>query len=478
MKKNILQLCLVLVLGVLILVASISMILKRGSDTASGDDTSRADLTTDTQYNSTLIIPPETTAIPVETVPTTEATPETTATPDTTAIPTTTPAPETTPVTEPITTPVTEPITTPVTEPITTPVTEPITTPVTEPITTPVTEPITTPVTEPITTPVTEPITTPVTEPITTPVTEPITTPITTPVTEPITTPVTTPETTAPSTEDGVSQEGSALEEILKPAQITLLRPVASGILEKSNSSAIIDYSHTEDGYIMVKFIGATSARLKVQITGPTTTYTYNISAQEWVVFPLSDGNGDYKLKILKNVVDTRYSTVLSLSFSVSLKDEFAPFLRPNQYVNYENAVNSMNKAAELVSGKKTLLEKVEAIYSYVIDNIAYDYDKAATVESDYLPVLDDVLASGKGICFDYASLMAGMLRSQNIACKLVVGYADGAYHAWINVWSPDEGWINGSIFFDGVDWKLMDPTFAAGGSEPAGVQYTSKYIY
>ena len=446
MKKNILQLCLVLVLGVLILVASISMILKRGSDTASGDDTSRADLTTDTQYNSTLIIPPETTAIPVETVPTTEATPETTATPDTTAIPTTTPAPETTPVTEPITTPVTEPITTPVTEPITTPVTEPITTPVTEPITTPVTEPITTP--------------------------------ITTPVAEPITTPVTTPETTAPSTEDGVSQEGSALEEILKPAQITLLRPVASGILEKSNSSAIIDYSHTEDGYIMVKFIGATSARLKVQITGPTTTYTYNISAQEWVVFPLSDGNGDYKLKILKNVVDTRYSTVLSLSFSVSLKDEFAPFLRPNQYVNYENAVNSMNKAAELVSGKKTLLEKVEAIYSYVIDNIAYDYDKAATVESDYLPVLDDVLASGKGICFDYASLMAGMLRSQNIACKLVVGYADGAYHAWINVWSPDEGWINGSIFFDGVDWKLMDPTFAAGGSEPAGVQYTSKYIY
>ena len=167
-----------------------------------------------------------------------------------------------------------------------------------------------------------------------------------------------------------------------------------------------------------------------------------------------------------------------SLSFFVSLKDEFAPFLRPNQYVNYESAINSINKAAELVSGKKTLLEKVEAIYSYVINNISYDYDKAATVESDYLPVLDEILASKKGICFDYASLMTGMLRSQNIACKLVVGYADGAYHAWINVWSPDEGWINGSIFFDGVDWKLMDPTYAAGGSEPTGVTYTSKYIY
>ncbi|MBQ1195623.1 MAG: transglutaminase domain-containing protein [Clostridia bacterium] len=313
---------------------------------------------------------------------------------------------------------------------------------------------------------------------MTTPATEPITTPATEPITTPITEPITTPETTSSAPEDSVNQEGSALEEILKPAQITLLRPIASGDLVKSNASAIIDYSHIDDGYIMVNFTGTTSARLKVQVTGPTTTYTYNISAQEWVVFPLSDGNGDYRLKVLKNVVDTRYSTVLSLSFTVSLKDEFAPFLRPNQYVNYENAINSMNKAAELVSGKKSLLEKVEAIYSYVIKNISYDYDKAATVESDYLPVLDDVLASGKGICFDYASLMTGMLRSQNIACKLVVGYADGAYHAWINVWSPDEGWINGSIFFDGVDWKLMDPTFAAGGSEPSGVKYTSKYIY
>ncbi|MBO5778447.1 MAG: transglutaminase domain-containing protein [Clostridia bacterium] len=281
-----------------------------------------------------------------------------------------------------------------------------------------------------------------------------------------------------PSTEESVKQEGDALEDILKPSQITLLRPVASGTLVKSNTSAIIDYSHTDDGYIMVKFTASTTVRLKVQVTGPTTTYTYNIKPQEWNVFPLSDGNGEYRLKVLKNVVDNRYSTVLSLNYTVKLKDEFAPFLRPNQYVNYENATATMNKAAELVQGKKTLLKKVEAIYSYVINNISYDYEEAATVANDYLPVLDEVLATKKGICFDYAALMTGMLRSQNIACQLVVGYADGAYHAWINVWSPDQGWINGSIFFDGVEWKLMDPTYAAGGSSPTGIQYTSKYIY
>jgi hypothetical protein len=72
------------------------------------------------------------------------------------------------------------------------------------------------------------------------------------------------------------------------------------------------------------------------------------------------------------------------------------------------------------------------------------------------------------------------MLRSQNIPCKLVVGYAGSAYHAWISVWSPDSGWISGAIFFNGIEWQLMDPTFVSTGGPDAttGVTYTSKYIY
>ena len=277
-----------------------------------------------------------------------------------------------------------------------------------------------------------------------------------------------------------VTSEGENLEDILGPAQITLLRPVASGVLTKSNSSAIIDYSNYADGYVMVKYIVDTTVRLKVQVQGPSTTYTYNISPHEWNVFPLSDGNGAYTIKVFKNTSGNRYSVALSLMFDAKLSDEFAPFLRPNQYVNYENAVNSMNKAAEIVAGKSDTLDKVAAIYNYIIRNISYDYEKAETIQSGYLPDLDQVLAEKKGICFDYAALMAGMLRSQNIACKLVVGYADTAYHAWISVWTPDKGWIDGAIFFDGVKWQLMDPTYASalGSSIINKVNYTSKYIY
>jgi hypothetical protein len=288
------------------------------------------------------------------------------------------------------------------------------------------------------------------------------------------------PETTTDPS-DKTPQEGDRLEGILKPAQITLLRPVASGVLTKSNASAIIDYSNFKDGYVMIKFVVEIDVRLKVQIQGPTTTYTYDIKPFEWTVFPLSDGNGKYSFKVLKNLSGTRYVTVLSLSsVDVELEDEFAPFLRPNQYVNYENAINTMNKGAELVGSKTDTLEKVEAIYTYVVKTLKYDYNKAATVQSGYLPDLDQVLAEKKGICFDYAALMAGMLRSQGIACKLIVGYADEGYHAWINVWTSDKGWVDGVILFDGIEWKLMDPTFVSVGGNSAmnGVVYTAKYVY
>ena len=100
--------------------------------------------------------------------------------------------------------------------------------------------------------------------------------------------------------------------------------------------------------------------------------------------------------------------------------------------------------------------------------------------------MIDETLSTGKGICFDYSSLMAAMLRSQHVPTKLVVGYAKQAYHAWINVWSDEEGWITKEIHFDGNEWKLMDPTFASTGGQTDSVMqyigngknYRPKYQY
>lgn len=264
------------------------------------------------------------------------------------------------------------------------------------------------------------------------------------------------------------------------------MQPVASGTQVKKSDKAVIDYSNTKDGYVMVQYTASTSKRLKAQVKGPTTTYTYNLTAGEWEVFPLSDGNGSYQVIVYENISGTKYSTVTSVSFQVTLTDEFAPFLRPNQYVDYGVAPKTVAKAAELTAGKTDPLAKVQAIYEFVVKNLTYDKQLAATVQSGYLPVLDTVLAKKTGICFDYAALMTGMLRSQGVPCKLVVGYAGTAYHAWISVWSEKTGWVEGVIYFDGTSWQRMDPTFASSGKQSAsimqyigdGKNYTVKYLY
>ena len=143
----------------------------------------------------------------------------------------------------------------------------------------------------------------------------------------------------------------------------------------EENDKAIIDYSNIADGYVMVQYKAQTGQKLKAQIKGPTTTYTYTIQPGDWETFPLSDGNGDYQITIYENVEGKKYATVVSTSAKVEMKDEFAPFLRPNQYVDYGVAEETILLGAKLVQGKNTELEKVEAVYNYVVNNITYDME-------------------------------------------------------------------------------------------------------
>lgn len=260
----------------------------------------------------------------------------------------------------------------------------------------------------------------------------------------------------------------------------------APGTHEKRTEKAVIDYSNTADGYVMVQYTASTSQRIKALVDGPATQYQYNLIPGVWAALPLSEGNGTYKITVYENVRDTAYAMIVSQDVSAVLTDEFAPFLRSNQYVDFAAAPNATAKAAELCAGAADPLKKVEAVYHYVVGNMTYDKQQAATVKTGYLPVLDDVLARRTGICFDYAALMAGMLRSQGVPCKLVIGYAGTAYHAWISVWTAEQGWIENVIWFDGSVWKRMDPTFASSGGQSEsimkyigdGTNYSEKYFY
>lgn len=225
--------------------------------------------------------------------------------------------------------------------------------------------------------------------------------------------------------------------------------------------------------------------RLKFQVIKDEATYNYDIASDGTPsILPLQCGDGVYRFRVMENVVDNRYAEIYSTSRDVVLSDEFQPFLRPNDYVNYSKDSDCVKKAQELADSSSDALTLVGSVYDYICTGVVYDYDKAASVKSGYLPTPDETMKSGKGICFDYASLAASMLRSQGIPTKLVLGYVspNGNYHAWNMFYTKETGWVTVKFEVSGKSWVRLDLTFAASGADPDfigdGSNYSDLYYY
>jgi len=256
----------------------------------------------------------------------------------------------------------------------------------------------------------------------------------------------------------------------LRNSDPQVLVPSADGEITYGNDLTAIDASHSSEGYVMAKYTGPTE-KVKLRLTGPDgNIYTFLLPAGGgYQTFPLTAGDGSYKIDVYECVSpeDDLYALVFSQDLSVALTDEFKPFLYANQYVNFSADSLTVAKGQSLAGDCYSDLDVVSNVYHYITDNITYDKSKASSVTYGYLPVIDETLKSNTGICFDYASLMAAMLRSQGIPTKLQVGYTGEIYHAWISTYITDVGWIDKIIQFDGTGWTLMDPTFGA-GNDPA----------
>ena len=297
--------------------------------------------------------------------------------------------------------------------------------------------------------------------------------PATTTATPPVTTVITTLPITTPA----------ATTTIKPPTPVTpdppdIKQTVASGKVVYENDYALIDASNASDGYVMVKLKKAMEGNYKVlvKILDKGEKYTYSLANDGgYEVIPLTRGSGNYSVIALKQTSANKGATILKQDIYVNIKDEFSVFLTPTQYCMYDGNSQCVKLASEITAGMNEL-QKVEAIYEYVINNIDY-VPTAENAANGYTPNPDRTLGQKGGICFDYASLMAAMLRSQRLPTKVVVGYAGDVYHAWISVYVKDSGWIDGIISFNGNSWNRMDPTFAASATDEEDYRNLMAYI-
>lgn len=266
----------------------------------------------------------------------------------------------------------------------------------------------------------------------------------------------------------------------------TIRLPSADGTdaYTSDNGQVTLDISHTDNGYLMVRDTG--SHDVQIQITNPDgEVYPYPLKLGEFEAFPLTKGDGSYKIQVFEEVSGQNYAIALSENFTVTLQDEFQPFLYPSQYVNYTDDSEAVKLGRKLSDKSADDLDYVQNVYDYIINGIAYDDELAENTPTNYIPDIDKTLQEGKGICFDYAALMSAMLRSQNIPTRLEVGYSGDVYHAWISVYLDEIGWVDNIISFDGSEWTIMDPTLGA-ANDPKDVKkyvgdasnYQVKYIY
>ncbi len=224
-----------------------------------------------------------------------------------------------------------------------------------------------------------------------------------------------------------------------------------------------LDFSNASSGYFM-GVLSEPDTMVNIQVTGPDQViYKYFLDTPDVrTAFPFTAGDGTYIVLAFENVGNDQYATLLSYSLSVELKNEFLPFLYPNQFVNFTQDSEAIRLASELSADAETDLDALTNIYQYVTENITYDDEKAATVETGYLPDIDDTLRTKKGICFDYAALTVSMLRSLSIPARLSIGYSGEIRHAWIDVYIESIGWVKNAVEFNGNEWEMMDPTFAS----------------
>ena len=204
--------------------------------------------------------------------------------------------------------------------------------------------------------------------------------------------------------------------------------------IDKTNGRLVIDSKGSADGYFFAGISTPSPKRLKLKVNKEKSSAVYDLKNNgSFEMFPLQFGSGTYQIVLYENLYGTSYNIIGTVYLNVQLKNKNASFLAPSQYINYHQIPELVSFTKKLCMGKNKN-DSFRAINTFIKNNFLYDYVKAINVKKGTLPDIKGLLKKKQGICFDIASLAVAMLRVAGIPAKLVVGFADNQYHAWVEI--------------------------------------------
>ena len=237
---------------------------------------------------------------------------------------------------------------------------------------------------------------------------------------------------------------------------------ILMGMSVYAKSNVAIDTDNTKNGIVTIKMVDIDLKKkiYKVRVEKGSDKYDYTLILPS-TNLPLQMGTGEYKVTVMENVSGNSYKPLESKTFQVTSIDEAEMYKASIPMIEYSVAENAVPAFRKLTEDKKTVNDIISILYDTIARNYSYDTAKAMNPPAGYVPVVDEIYASKKGICYDYSSLLGSALRSQGIPTRLVMGYAAGLdeYHAW------------NEILIDGK-WVAVDATYDAQVIK-AGKKYT-----
>lgn len=283
----------------------------------------------------------------------------------------------------------------------------------------------------------------------------------------------------APPSDASAAPSGSPMPAI--PPIVTPTDPASSPSAVIGNGAAM-DAGHASDGGIFVARLlpDAPEARHKLTVSCGQMTYAYDLAADGTpLVVPANMGNGHYSVDVMRCIHDNDYVSVLSMETDVSLPSEFTPFLCPNVFCDYAEDDACVARAREMAASCENQGEFAARACEFVMETVEYDHGKAESVGKGYVPAPDATIAEGKGICFDYASLLAATFRSVGIPAKVVTGNLrpNGEYHAWVEAY-VDGSWQGYGMSVESGTWSRLDVTIADEGVLYEVEGYNPRYEY
>ena len=159
------------------------------------------------------------------------------------------------------------------------------------------------------------------------------------------------------------------------------------------------------------------------------------------LLYFITSANQPHQDKLLTKICVSAISALILVTmiaaYNLVCKPE-TPYLTNGGATLWDTQTEEL--ADEICAGCDTDAEKVLAIYSWMIENLEYDYDYYAFIQ--YFNVRKTLLTH-KGVCYDFSNLFAALCRSQNIPCYVVDGtsYETAAQHTWNRVYYNNAWW-------------------------------------